>query len=73
MIHCTDTAISEQFLLEGADLVRPMTPPQMRKPKKQIGMVWRAVNPIPITVEIVDQRGGANISLHPNHKSGTRT
>jgi len=37
----------------------------MRKPKKQMGIAWRAVNPIPITVEIVDQRGGASMSLHP--------
>lgn len=51
---------------ENVDLVRPITPPQMRKPKKQMGIAWRAVNPIPITVEMVDHRGGANISLHPN-------
>ena len=50
---------------EGGNLVRPMTPPQMKKPKKQMGIAWRAVNPIPITVEIVDQRGGASMSLHP--------
>jgi hypothetical protein len=42
-----------------------MTPPQIRNPKKQMGMAWRAVNPIPITVEMVDQRGGASMSLHP--------
>jgi len=48
-----------------------MTPPQMKKPKKQMGIAWRAVNPIPITVEIVDQRGGASMSLHPEKELET--
>ena len=56
---------------ERGYLVSPMTPPQMKKPKKQMGIAWRAVNPIPITVEIVDQRGGASMSLHPERELGT--
>jgi len=43
----------------------------MKKPKKQMGIAWRAVNPIPITVEIVDQRGGASMSLHPEKELET--
>lgn len=67
VIHGTDTTVTliSCGLREKRYLVRPMTPPQIKKPKKQMGIAWRAVNPIPITVEIVDQRGGASMSLHP--------
>lgn len=42
--------------------LRVMTTEQMRKPKKTIGIVSRAVNPRDITEETVDARGGASMS-----------
>lgn len=42
--------------------VSVMTTEQMRKPKKTMGIVSRAVNPRDITEDTVDASGGASIS-----------
>jgi hypothetical protein len=41
-----------------------MTKEQMKKPKKTIGMVSRAVKPRDMTEETVEASGGASISEH---------
>ena len=44
--------------------VKVMTTLHIKKPKKTIGIVSRAVNPRAMTLDTVDARGGASISEH---------
>jgi hypothetical protein len=43
--------------------VRVRAPEQIKKPKKTMGMVSRAVKPSDMTDDTVDAKGGANMSL----------